>query len=57
MILNIQERLDEFRIILSADIGEPVVLEFDVIPVEVVSIRSEPADLRKTEIDPGGEGD
>ncbi len=56
MMLNFQERLDDFREILSADIGEPVVLDFDVIPVEVVSIRSEPAELRKTEIDPGDEG-
>jgi uncharacterized hydrophobic protein (TIGR00271 family) len=53
---NLQERLDEFREILSVDIGEPVVLDLDVIPIDIVSVRSEPPELRKTESAPRDEG-
>ena len=48
---DLQERLDEFRKILSADIGEPVVLDLDIIPVDIVSVRSEPPDRRNTDKD------
>ncbi len=48
---DLQERLDEFREILSADIGEPVVLDMDVIPVDIVSVRSEPPDRRNADKD------
>ena len=51
-----QQRFDQLREIISLDLGEPVVLVVDIIPVEFVQIRSEPADLRKTEITPGDEG-
>jgi hypothetical protein len=47
-----QERMDRVREILSADIGEPIVLEVGVIPVEFVQIRSEPEELRKAVIKP-----
>jgi uncharacterized hydrophobic protein (TIGR00271 family) len=42
---NLQERADLFREYLSSDVGEPVVVELDVIPVdmvEVISKRPEP---------------
>ena len=39
---NLQERLDEIREIVSADVGEPVVLDVDLIPVRVISLKSEP---------------
>ena len=51
-ISNAQERMDRIREILSADIGEPIVLEVEVIPVEIVQIRSEPEELRKAVIKP-----
>jgi len=50
-VSNIEDRLDQFREILTADIGEPVVLELDLIPIEIVSIRSEPPELRKIKSD------
>jgi hypothetical protein len=34
-----QERLDLFQDYLSADIGEPVWVDFDVIPVEMIELR------------------
>jgi hypothetical protein len=40
-----QERADIFRQFLSAEIGEPLVLESDRIPVEMVQIRSEPGEV------------
>ena len=45
-----QETLDRYREILEADIGEPVVIEMDIIPVEMVQIRSGPAESRKSEV-------
>ena len=44
---DVQERADQFQKMLSADIGEPVTLEFDIIPVEIVKIRSAPARFDK----------
>ena len=41
-----QERLDLFRQYVAAEIGEPVVLQFDVIPVEMLQVRSEPPGFR-----------
>lgn len=38
-----QERLDGFRRRLSDDLGEPVVVELDLIPIEVMHLRSAPA--------------
>ena len=37
---NLQQRADLFREHLSSDIGEPVVVEFDLIPVDMVEIIS-----------------
>ena len=37
---NLQERVDLFREYLSSDIGEPVVVEFDVITVDMVRVIS-----------------
>ncbi len=53
---NLQERMDQLREIISEDIGDPVVLEFNVIPVEFIQIRSEPAELRKALIKAGEAG-
>ena len=39
---NVQKGADVFQQYLSAEIGEPVVLEFELIPVEIVQIKSEP---------------
>jgi hypothetical protein len=36
---DLQERVDLFQEQLSADIGEPVLVEFDLIPVEMIEIR------------------
>jgi len=38
---SLQGRVDKFREILSADVGEPIVIDLVLIPVEVVSLRSE----------------
>ena len=37
---NLQGRLDEFRKLLSADVGEPVVVDMTLAPVEIVSVHS-----------------
>ncbi len=42
---NAQERLNEFQKLLAADIGEPVIMELDLIPVDIVRIRSAPAEF------------
>ena len=39
---NTQKRVDMFRESLTEDIGEPVVVEFDVIPVDILNIKSQP---------------
>ena len=54
---DVQERLDEFREILSADIGEPVVLDLDIIPVEIVSVRSEPPEYQNAQKEKGEAGE
>jgi uncharacterized hydrophobic protein (TIGR00271 family) len=41
-----QRRADVFRQFLSVEIGEPLVLELDMIPVEMVQIRSEPGEMQ-----------
>jgi hypothetical protein len=56
MMSKAQQRFDQLRQILSVDLGEPVVLVVDIIPVEFVQIRSEPAESRKSEVDAGDEG-
>ncbi len=38
---NLQGRLDEFRKILSAEIGEPVVVDMTLAPVDIVTVHSE----------------
>lgn len=37
-----QERLDEFRALLSHEIGEPVVIEIGAIPIDYIEFRSAP---------------
>lgn len=51
---NLQGRVDEFRQFLTADVGEPVVLDVDMVPVDVVSVRSESPRVRRTGADAGG---
>ena len=47
--LDAQERLDVFREYLSADIGEPVVVEIDFIAVDMFHLRSEPPERQTAE--------
>jgi len=51
MMTNTQERFDQIREIISVDLGEPVVLIVDLIPIDLVHIRSEPLELQKIKID------
>jgi hypothetical protein len=46
---NVQEGLDSFRAALSDEIGEPVVVELDIIPIDVIQVRSVPPELEKSE--------
>jgi len=46
---NAQEGLDRFRAALSDEIGEPVVVELDIIPIDVIQVRSVPPELEKSE--------
>ena len=39
---NVQKRVDLFRKYLSKDIGEPVVVEFEIIKVDMIHLRSQP---------------
>jgi uncharacterized hydrophobic protein (TIGR00271 family) len=39
---NIQKRVDLFREYLTGDIGEPVMVEFEIIPVEIIHLSSQP---------------
>ena len=39
---NLQGRLDEFRKILSAEVGEPVVVDMTLAPVDIVFVHSAP---------------
>jgi len=45
---DVQKRVDKFREYLMEDIGEPVVVEFDFIPVEMMNFKSQPPEV------PGG---
>ncbi len=38
-----QVRLDRFRRVVERDIGEPVVIEVDVVPIEILQFRSAPS--------------
>ena len=44
-----QERVGRFRDYLSKDLGEPVVVEFNMIPVQMISITTEPPEPQTTE--------
>ena len=46
---NVQERADQFRADLSNEIGEPVVVEVDIIPINLIQVRSVPPELEKSE--------
>ena len=46
---NVQERVDQFRADLSDEIGEPVVVEVDIIPINLIQVRSVPPELEKSE--------
>lgn len=50
---NVQGRLDEFRKILSAEIGQPVVVDMTLAPVEIVSVHSAPPKPGKAGPDAG----
>jgi uncharacterized hydrophobic protein (TIGR00271 family) len=39
---GVQKRVDLFREYISKDIGEPVVLEFEIIPIDMIHVRSQP---------------
>ena len=39
---DVQKRVDQFREYLMEDIGEPVMVEFDVIPVDLMNFKSQP---------------
>jgi hypothetical protein len=49
--LNAQERVDQLRKVISADVGEPIVLQLNAVPVEFIQFRSEPAEWRKALIE------
>ncbi len=51
-VLNFQERIDQLREVISADVGEPIVLHIKAIPVEFIQITSKPAKLSKALINP-----
>ena len=51
-VLNFQERIDRLREVISADVGEPIVLHIKAIPVEFIQITSKPAKLSKALINP-----
>ena len=46
---NLQKRVDLFREYLSKDIGEPVVVEFEIIPVDMINLSSQPPDQQRAE--------
>lgn len=51
---NLQGRLDEFRRFLSAEVGEPVVVDMTLAPVDVVSVHSAPPEATKSASDAAG---
>lgn len=54
---NVQGRLDEFRKILSADVGEPVVVDMTLVPVEIVAVHSGPPEKASARPDAGARQD
>ena len=44
---NAQQRVNEFQSILSAELGEPVVIELEIIPIDLIRIRSAPSNSDK----------
>jgi uncharacterized hydrophobic protein (TIGR00271 family) len=44
-----QKRVDLFREYLTEDIGEPVVVEFEIIPVDMIRISSQPQKRQRAE--------
>ena len=42
-----QQRIDKFQTLLSAEIGEPIVVEVDIIPIDLIRIRSAQPKLDK----------
>ena len=44
---NAQQRVNEFQSILSAELGEPVVVELEIIPIDLIRIRSAPSNSDK----------
>jgi hypothetical protein len=37
---NLQDRANYLRRVVSADVGEPIVLELNVVPIELIRIKS-----------------
>lgn len=52
-IANLQGRLDEFRELLSAEVGEPVVVDMTLAPVDIISVHSAPPTGPKAGSDAG----
>ena len=50
---NLQGRLDEFRTVLSAEIGQPVVVDMTLAPVDIVTVHSAPPKGTKAGSDAG----
>ena len=44
---NAQQRVNGFQSILSAELGEPVVVELEIIPIDLIRIRSAPSNSDK----------
>lgn len=51
---NIEERMHRFRKIISADIGEPITLQLDAVPVDIIHVRSVPPSFDNTKAQPRG---
>ena len=45
----LQKRVDVFRELISKDIGEPLVLEFEILPIDMIRVRSQPPERRTAE--------
>ena len=48
-----RRRIDQLRRILSEDVGRPVVLDVQLIPVDVIFVRAEPSDRQEGDQPPG----
>ncbi len=46
---NAQKRLEMFREFLSTDIGEPIVVEHDIVAVEMLQLKAEPREVQTAE--------